>query len=67
MLVDVPENNLAALPWTSPEARGKCFFCGQDEGGYAKKDANGDWQASCWPCIDPKIARHSFCYLAAHI
>lgn len=45
---------ISPLAWTSPVARGKCFFCGRDEGGYAKKDANGDWQASCWPCIDPK-------------
>jgi hypothetical protein len=42
------------LTWTTPENRGTCFFCGGIEGGYAKKDANGAWQPSCWPCVRPK-------------
>jgi hypothetical protein len=45
-----------ALDYTGPENRGKCGFCGKEEGGYAKKDANGEWQAACWPCVKPKNA-----------
>jgi hypothetical protein len=39
--------------WTSPDNRGVCGFCGGEEGGYAKRDANGKWQPSCWPCVKP--------------
>jgi len=39
--------------WTSPDNRGKCGFCGKEEGGYAKRDANGKWQPACWPCVKP--------------
>jgi hypothetical protein len=40
--------------WTSPDNRGKCGFCGGEEGGYAKKDANGVWQPACWNCVKPE-------------
>lgn len=40
--------------WTSPDNRGVCGFCGGEEGGYAKKDANGKWQPACWPCVRPE-------------
>ena len=40
--------------WTSPDNRGKCGFCGKEEGGYAKRDANGVWQPACWPCVKPE-------------
>jgi len=39
--------------WTSPDNRGKCGFCGKEEGGYARKDANGTWQPACWNCVKP--------------
>ena len=42
------------LAYTGPGNRGKCGFCGKTEGGYAKQDANGKWQASCWECVKPK-------------
>ncbi len=45
-----------ALDYTGPENRGKCGFCGKEEGGYAKKDTNGMWQAACWPCVKPENA-----------
>ena len=40
--------------WTSPENRGVCGFCGGEEGGYARRDADGNWQPACWPCVRPK-------------
>jgi len=40
--------------WTSPDNRGRCGFCNGEEGGYAKKDAKGVWQAACWPCVKPE-------------
>jgi hypothetical protein len=43
----------SGLEWTSPDNRGKCGFCGGVEGGYAKRDAEGVWQAACWPCVKP--------------
>jgi hypothetical protein len=42
-----------ALEYTGPENRGVCGFCGGVEGGYAKRDADGKWQAACWPCVKP--------------
>jgi hypothetical protein len=42
-----------ATDYTFPEARGKCGFCGKAEAGYAKKDAKGEWQSACWPCVRP--------------
>jgi hypothetical protein len=42
--------------WTSPDNRGVCGFCGGEEGGYAKRDANGKWQPACWPCAKPNNA-----------
>jgi len=44
---------VATLDYTGPENRGTCGFCGGEEGGYAKKDDNGKWQAACWPCVRP--------------
>jgi hypothetical protein len=44
------------LDHTWPDARGKCGFCGKEENGYAKKDVNGKWQATCWPCVRPASA-----------
>jgi hypothetical protein len=44
------------LDYTGPENRGECGFCGKEEGGYAKKDANGKWQAACWLCVRPTAA-----------
>lgn len=46
----------AVLAHTWPDARGKCGFCGKEENGYAKKDANGIWQAACWSCVRPEGA-----------
>jgi hypothetical protein len=43
-----------ALVYTFPEDRGKCGFCGGEENGYAKRDANGKWQAACWKCVRPE-------------
>ena len=43
--------------WTDPDHRGVCGFCGKEEGGYAKRDANGKWTAACWPCVRPTGAR----------
>jgi len=40
--------------WTSPDNRGRCALCPGEEGGYAKKDANGKWQPLCWNCVRPK-------------
>lgn len=48
--------NDPALEYTGPENRGICGFCGGEEGGYAKKDAKGKWQAACWPCVRPTSA-----------
>lgn len=31
-----------------------CGFCGEPDNGYAKKDKDGKWRASCWECIRPK-------------
>ena len=45
-----------ALAYTFPEDRGVCGFCGKEENGYAKKDANGKWQAACWKCVKPASA-----------
>lgn len=45
----------SATVYTFPGERGECGFCGKEEGGYAKKDANGDWQAACWPCVRPLV------------
>ena len=42
-----------AVEYTFPEERGVCGFCGKTENGYAKRDSNGRWQASCWPCVRP--------------
>ncbi len=42
-----------ALTHTEPGNRGVCGFCGQEEGGYAKKNPNGAWKASCWKCVKP--------------
>ena len=39
--------------WTSPDNRGVCGFCGGEEGGYAKKNADGVWTPACWPCVRP--------------
>lgn len=47
---------LAILDYTGPENRGTCGFCGGEEGGYAKNDDNGTWQAACWPCVRPETA-----------
>lgn len=44
------------LAHTWPDARGKCGFCGKEENGYAKKDAQGNWQAACWKCVRPVSA-----------
>jgi hypothetical protein len=41
--------------WTSPDNRGRCAICGGKEGGYAKKDSDGNWLPMCWPCVKPKI------------
>lgn len=46
----------AARAYTSPENRGLCGFCGKEEGGYAKQDSKGKWQAACWPCVRPAAA-----------
>lgn len=43
-----------ALDYTTPENRDTCGFCGGTENGYAKKDANGEWQAACWMCVRPE-------------
>jgi hypothetical protein len=43
-----------ALDYTGPENRGECGFCHKEEGGYAKKDADGTWQAACWLCVKPE-------------
>jgi hypothetical protein len=43
-----------ATAHTSPEDRGKCGFCDKEENGYAKKDENGKWQASCWKYVKPE-------------
>jgi hypothetical protein len=43
--------------WTSPDNRGVCGVCGGEEGGYAKRDANGKWQPLCWLCVKPIGAR----------
>lgn len=40
--------------YTTPENRGVCSFCGREENGYAKKDAKGNWQPACWPCVKPE-------------
>ena len=42
-----------ATTYTFPDGRGTCGFCGKEEGGYAKKDAAGKWQAACWKCVRP--------------
>jgi hypothetical protein len=44
------------LGYTGPENRGTCGFCDGEEGGYAKKDGKGEWQAACWPCVRPDTA-----------
>jgi hypothetical protein len=44
------------LGYTGPENRGRCGFCNGEEGGYAKKDGKGEWQAACWPCVRPDTA-----------
>ena len=46
-------NQDPALDYTGPENRGVCGFCGKEENGYAKRDADGKWQAACWPCVKP--------------
>ena len=46
-------DNDAGLEYTFPGNRGRCFFCGGEEGGYAKRAKNGEWQASCWSCVKP--------------
>lgn len=46
--------NDPAQEYTFPENRGKCGFCGKEEGGYAKQNANGKWQPACWPCVRPE-------------
>jgi hypothetical protein len=43
--------------WTDPDHRGVCGFCGGEEGGYAKRDANGKWQPACWPCVAPAVRK----------
>jgi hypothetical protein len=43
-----------ATDYTFPEDRGVCGFCGKEENGYAKRDANGEWQAACWLCVRPE-------------
>lgn len=43
----------ADLEYTTPENRGKCFFCGGTEEGYAKRDGKGDYRPSCWSCVKP--------------
>jgi len=43
-----------ALIYTGPENRGECGFCHGEEGGYAKRDSEGNWQAACWPCVKPE-------------
>lgn len=45
-----------ATAYTFPEDRGVCGFCGKEENGYAKKDAKGNWQPACWPCVRPASA-----------
>jgi len=45
--------NDPAQEYTSPEDRGKCGFCGGEEGGYCKQDDQGKWQPACWSCIKP--------------
>jgi len=52
----VKEPTDPALRYTSPENRGVCGFCGAEEGGYAKRDESGNWQASCWACVRPAAA-----------
>ena len=52
------ENNIendSALRYTAPDNRGICGFCGETEGGYAKRDENGKLQAACWDCVKPKV------------
>jgi hypothetical protein len=49
----------SALAYTFPEERGVCGFCGKEEGGYAKRDSNGKWQAACWKCVKPEHAGSS--------
>lgn len=44
----------SALAHTDPENRGVCGFCGGEEGGYAKKNSSGKWQAACWDCVKPE-------------
>jgi len=44
------------LAYTTPDTRGVCRWCGEEEGGYAKKDEKGEWQAACWPCVRPEKA-----------
>jgi hypothetical protein len=45
----------AAVAYTFPEERGVCGFCGDAEGGYAKRK-DGQWQAACWKCVKPETA-----------
>ncbi len=45
-----------ATAYSFPEDRGKCGFCGKEDNGYAKRDANGQWQAACWKCVRPATA-----------
>ena len=44
-----------ALVYTSPDNRGKCGFCGKGEQGYAKRDTDGKFRASCWFCVKPLV------------
>ena len=43
-----------AIDHTWPDSRGECGFCHKEEGGYAKQDERGVWQAACWNCIKPE-------------
>lgn len=38
--------------YTFTEDRGTCGFCGKEENGYAKRNANGEFQAACWACVN---------------
>ena len=50
----IKEGTDRAKEYTSPDNRGRCGFCGkEEEGGYAKQDKNGKWQAACWSCVKP--------------
>jgi hypothetical protein len=51
----MPNKLEPALEYTFPGARGICGFCGQEENGYAKRDAEGAWQAACWVCVRPAV------------